>query len=238
MKPNEELIQLIDDDIKAAFHKDLQPYLSQLSDISFELLDGKDPTRPAFIDQLMQENIPGIVYRFPYLSQLACELVGRLNEVHEAYPNPDEHYSNQMDEITLTDRDWPVVERLLQIYNIGVIPFMYFAFGLAPYYVSSVQTATYYAEGRGTSMTSFHVDDDSELTTTVELSVDTFKRGGGLEIYGHPVIPTTPQGWASIFPGKTYMHEAKPIQSGIRQILVHWHNYSERHPEGGGVTYD
>lgn len=230
----DRLLIRFEKDLLSFFHPEVQEYLPELIKYSEMILAEKLPLssyknlefRDYLLKYLVTEEVPQMLYRFPYLSQEACVDIGKLNKLYDESPNEKEDYHAQINEIVLPNICPPLASLFLALHRTVVLPITYAMLGGAPYYMNSIQVATYYApeEDKGNSNVDFHSDEDSQFTCTVELNKDTAKNGAGLIIYPNLESPTPDIGYASIFPGLTCMHASKPITKGQRQILVHWFN--------------
>lgn len=233
LSAKDKLLLRFESNLPSFFHPGIVEYLPELIKYSESILAEELPLssyrnlefRKYLLDNVVTEDISQLLFRFPYLSEEVCLEIGELNKLFDEAPNEKEDPNAQINEVVLPNVCPPLASLFLALHRTVVLPITYTMLGGAPFYMNSIQVATYYADmGRGNSNVDFHSDEDSQFTCTVELNKETYKNGAGLVIYPDKQSATPDIGYASIFPGLTCMHSSLPIKQGHRQILVHWFN--------------
>lgn len=164
------------------------------------------------------------VYRMPYLSQDACNVLHHYSKSLQMQPNEQEDVPYQIDELVLAGHgDGTMYELLLGMHNEFLRPVWELAFGLHPNDPQSIQLARYKPGVRG--MTNWHYDASSECTTTVVLSPDHAYEGGGMQVFPGIDLGPAKQGHATMFQGRNLLHRSTPVLEGDRTLLVHWFNH-------------
>lgn len=161
------------------------------------------------------------VYRLPYLSLPACELLLGQSSQWDYSPNEDEDEPYQMNEVVLKNELPKVYDALKALYEDALVPVWMLITGCMATEVTSIQMAKYLPDSMPS--TGWHFDEDSECTSVVELTPDPESTGASLNVFPDINLGIAQQGWVTLFNGRTVLHSTVPVVKE-RKILVHWAN--------------
>lgn len=221
-------------------HKELRLHLPAIQRMARALDDGKqEPSAltpeldgPAIkaLTWINDHTIRPGIFRLPYLSPEYCDLLvveaDKMGKELGYTPNEEEELAYQIPELLLKELCMPLFNGLDVLQERVIHPFSLLMYGQAAQCSRSIQFARY--EPNGTSHGNWHHDADSDITTVVSLNPEAFE-GGGTDLRTGPLasihVDKLPKGHALIFNGKNVLHRGCRVESGRRDLLVHWSEF-------------
>lgn len=240
MNPYYELYSL---SLEELIHPDFLPLLKPfvdfglgifgaINDYSYatdsELFDDEfNEARNILLSQIECFGTVNPVYRFPFLSSKACNLLLKYQEELNYAPNEYESYEAQMMESILLGEAEQLHAFMQVLYNTIICPIWMVIFGTYPNLINQIQL-TKYTPNQERDQCTWHYDINSECTSIIELNENPSQAGSMFRVFPDVTVPYPEiQGTLTLFRGVNALHRSTKTINKERNIVVFWTDHTE-----------